>query len=343
MDTEKQISGLIKAFQEIQNLLHKAASEPTLQEEFQTVLTRAQQENPWFTQENLKFALEQWAQLLTRENIKAWLSNYRIAKIPKKVGLILAGNIPIVGFHDVLSVILSGNIPMIKMSSKDRLLLPFILKQWSLYSEGNIKYELVEKLQDYDAVIATGSNNTARYLEYYFKDTQHIIRKNRTSVAVLTGDETDEELKSLGEDVFRYFGMGCRNVTQLLIPEDFPLDRIFENFTAFGDVINHNSYANNYDYHKAIYLLNQEKFWDNNVVMMKEETQLFSPLSVLFFSRYNNQQEVHDFLEQNTENIQCVVAKPELGMESVYFGETQKPSITDYADNIDTMRFLELI
>ena len=342
MDTDKQISGLIKVFQEIQSLL-KIDAETDLQEEFQAVLMRAQQENPWFTQENLKFALRQWTELLTEDHLKTWLSDYRTAKTPKKVGLILAGNIPLVGFHDVLSVILSGNIPMIKMSSKDRQLLPFILKYWNFYSGGNITYELVEKLQDYDAVIATGSNNTARYLEYYFKDTQRIIRKNRTSVAVLSGHETDEELQSLGEDVFRYFGMGCRNVTQLLIPDDFSLDRIFGSFTAFGEIINHHSYANNYDYHKAIYLLNQEKFWDNNFVMMMEETQLFSPLSVLYFLRYRDLREVQNFLEQNAENIQCVVAMPEAGLESVNFGETQKPSLTDYADKTDTMRFLELI
>jgi len=172
---------------------------------------------------------------------------------------------------------------VIKLSSKDKRMLPFLLEKWNEFSKGAVQYEMAERLENFDAVIATGSNNTARYLEYYFKDSLSIIRKNRTSIAVLNGDETDAELQLLAEDIFRYYGLGCRNVTRLFIPEDFLIDRIFENFLNFKDVINHNKYANNYEYNRAVYLLNQEKFWDNNFVMLKEDEALFSPLSVINF------------------------------------------------------------
>lgn len=344
MNTEKQILGLSKVADFLRNFLNKnGESFNTDEAEFDGLLRRSQLENPWFTQESLRFALNQWAELLTVENIESWLSHYQISKTAKSVGLILAGNIPLVGLHDVISVVLSGNIPLIKLSSKDKLILPFLLKKWHEFSEGNINYEFVEKLENFDAVIATGSNNTARYLDFYFKNHLNIIRKNRTSVAVLKGDETDEELQLLAEDIFRYFGLGCRNVTRLFIPQNFKLDRLFENFINFGEIINHNSYANNYDYNKAVYLLNQEKFWDNNFVMLKEDDALFSPLSVINFSRYDHLESIKTFLTENETNIQCVVAKPELGINSIGFGEAQNPGLDTYADNVDTMKFLEVI
>lgn len=310
---------------------------------FMAVLRQAQTENPWFTIANQTFALRQWADLLTRENITAWLSSYRPATVSKRVGLILAGNIPLVGFHDVVSVVLSQHIPLIKQSSKDKVVLPFLMKLWQGFSDGTVAYEFVERLEDFDAVIATGSNNTARYLEYYFKDHLSIIRKNRTSIAVLTGEETEANLTALAEDIFRYYGLGCRNVTRLFLPEHFKIDRLFESFVGFGDVINHNKYANNYEYNRAVYLLNQERFWDNNFVMLKEDNSLFSPLSVVNFSRYKDISEVKDFICQNEENIQVVIAGAAAGLASVPFGEAQHPSLDTYADHVDTMRFLEVI
>ncbi|MCU7541937.1 acyl-CoA reductase [Riemerella anatipestifer] len=309
---------------------------------FSAKLSRAEIENPWFTQDSLRFALKQWADLLTEENLNDWVNSYPETKGGKKVGLILAGNIPLVGFHDVITVVLSGHTPVIKMSSKDKQILPFLLEKWASLSDG-IEYQLVEKLENYDAVIATGSNNTARYLEYYFKNKPNIIRKNRTSVAVLSGKEIDEELQLLAEDIFRYFGLGCRNVTRLFIPQDFKLERLFENFVGFQDIINHHKYANNYDYNRAVYLLNQENFWDNNFVMLKEDTQLFSPLSVINFSRYDNIAEVEAFLNENHENIQCIVSHLCLNRGEVGFGEAQTPSLNTYADDIDTMAFLSAI
>ncbi|WP_294200742.1 acyl-CoA reductase, partial [uncultured Chryseobacterium sp.] len=318
MNTENQVLGLTRLSRYIKDFLAKnqdAYSEDDAG--FESLLERSKIENPWFTIENQKFALQQWADLLTEKNIGSWLNKYRISGISKRVGLILAGNIPLVGFHDVISVVLSNHIPVIKLSSKDKYMIPFLLKKWNEFSEGSVPFEFVEKLENFDAVIATGSNNTARYLEYYFKNHLHIIRKNRTSIAVLKGDETEEDLKLLAEDIFRYFGLGCRNVTRLFIPQDFVIDRLFESFLDFQDIINHNKYANNYDYNRAIHLLNQEKFWDNNFVMLKEDEKLFSPLSVINFSRYSSLDEVKSFIAENEENIQCIVAGEELGLNSV--------------------------
>lgn len=345
MKKQVYILGLIKLGKFIKDFLSKNTEDYNeFDEEFSVVLRKSELDNPWFNIENQKYALQQWANLLTEEKINDWLSAYSFSEKPKKVGLILAGNIPLVGFHDVVSTIMSGNIPVIKLSSKDKMMIPFLLRRWNEFSENKIEFQIVEKLSDYDAVIATGSNNTARYLEYYFKDSLSLIRKNRTSVAVLNGNETDEEIQALANDIFRYFGLGCRNVTRLFIPKDFGLERLFENFMNFKEVINHNKYANNYDYNRAIFLLNQEKFWDNNFVLLKEDDKLFSPLGVLHFSRYENIEEVKDFLSENEQDIQCIVARPELSIEnSVAIGEAQCPSLNTYADNVDTMRFLEVI
>ncbi|GAA5088887.1 acyl-CoA reductase [Chryseobacterium ginsengisoli] len=344
MNIENQVLGLTKLSDYIKAFLAKNEQDYNENDsDFELLLEKSKIENQWFTIENQKFALQQWADLLTEENIKNWIKEYSISKISKRVGLILAGNIPLVGFHDVISVVLSNHIPVIKLSSKDKYMIPFLLKNWNEFSQGNVEFEFVEKLENFDAVIATGSNNTARYLEYYFKNHLNIIRKNRTSIAVLKGDESEEELQLLAEDIFRYFGLGCRNVTRLLIPQDFVIDRLFENFLNFQDVINHNKYVNNYEYNRAVYLLNQEKFWDNNFVMMKEDDKLFSPLSVINFSRYSSLDEVKIFIAENEENIQCVVAKKELGLDSIELGEAQNPGLDTYADNVDTMKFLSLI
>lgn len=344
MNIENQVLGLTRLSHYIKEFLLKNSEHYNENNvDFELLLKKSEIENPWFTIENQKFALKQWADLLTDENINKWLKEYSLSKTSKRVGLILAGNIPLVGFHDVISVVLSNHIPVIKLSSKDRYMIPFLLKKWNEFSDGNVMFEFVERLENFDAVIATGSNNTARYLEYYFKNHLHIIRKNRTSIAVIKGDETEEELKLLAEDIFRYFGLGCRNVTRLFIPQDYVIDRIFESFLDFQDIINHNKYANNYDYNRAVYLLNQEKFWDNNFVMLKEDEKLFSPLSVINFSRYSSLDEVKDFIAENEENIQCVVAKGELGLDSIALGEAQNPGLDTYADNVDTMKFLSVI
>ncbi|SFN39502.1 Acyl-CoA reductase (LuxC) [Chryseobacterium oleae] len=344
MNIENQVLGLIKLSEYIKEFLAKDSADYNDHDnEFESLLKRSEIENPWFTMENQKFALNEWTQLLTQENINNWIGNYSVSKASKRVGLILAGNIPLVGLHDVISVVVSGHIPLIKLSSKDKRMVPFLLEKWNEFSGGAVPFEFVERLENFDAVIATGSNNTARYLEYYFKDHLSIIRKNRTSAAVLKGDETPEELQLLAEDIFRYFGLGCRNVTRIFIPEDFVIDRLFESFTGFQDIINHHKYANNYDYNRAVYLLNRDLFWDNNFVMLKEDDKLFSPLSVINFSRYSSLDEVKSFLAENEGDIQCIVAKEELGLDSIPFGEAQHPALDTYADNVDTMKFLEVV
>ena len=344
MNIKNQVLGLTRLSDYIKDFLAKnPADYNENDDDFELLLKKSEIENPWFTIENQKFALNQWADLLTEENINNWLKEYSISKISKRVGLIMAGNIPLVGFHDVVSVVLSNHIPVIKLSSKDKYMIPFLLKKWKEFSDNQVEYEFVERLENFDAVIATGSNNTARYLEYYFKNHLHIIRKNRTSVAVLKGDETPGELQLLAKDIFQYFGLGCRNVTRLFIPQDFIIDRLFESFVGYHDIINHNKYANNYEYNRAVYLLNMDKFWDNNFVMLKEDDKLFSPLSVINFSRYSSLDEVKNFINENEGNIQCVVAKDELVLDSVKLGDAQNPGLDTYADNVDTMKFLSLI
>jgi len=344
MNKEAKNQGLEALGKFINSFLNKSSEEYSEKEkELSKALEKAQISNPWFTQENLRFALKEWGNNLKKDKIEAWLSAYKINSTPKKVGLILAGNIPLVGFHDILCTVLSGHIPLIKMSSKDKELLPVLMKFWNEFSGNVLEYEWVDKLENFDAVIATGSNNTARYLEYYFKDYLNIIRKNRTSIALLTGGETDEELQLLAQDIFRYFGLGCRNVTRLFLPSDFDLERLFKNFVQHQDIVNHHKYANNYEYNRAIYLLNQEKFWDNHFVILKENDDLFSPLGVINFSRYQDIQEVKNFISLHREDIQCIVAKELEGENVVNFGETQSPELSTYADNVDTMAFLSAL
>lgn len=344
MLNENKILGLEKLGLFIKGFLDKTEEQYHEKEErFSALIRRSEIENPWFTKENQLYNLKQWAGLLTKQTIENWLSKYQLSRTPKRVGLILAGNIPLVGFHDIISVVLSNHIPVIKLSSKDKLVLPFLVEVWNEFSNNEIQYDVVERLENFDAVIATGSNNTARYLAYYFKNHLSIIRKNRTSIAVLKGDETVEELQLLADDIFRYFGLGCRNVTKLLIPNDMKVDGLFENFIHYKDIINHNKYANNYDYNRAVYLLNQDLFWDNNFVMLREDEKLFSPLSVVNFSRYETLEDAKQFVQDNRAEIQAIVAKPELGLDSIGFGETQNPSLDTYADDVDTMAFLSVI
>lgn len=345
MKASTKISGLAQLGQWINHFLNTEEAQYTADEQrFSEVLKRSEIENAWFTPESLRWALQQWAKLLTEDQLQEWVSAYPTIDQPKRVGLILAGNIPLVGFHDIISVVLSGHTPIIKCSSKDQRLIPYLMERWAAFCGGDLEYTLVERMENYDAIIATGSNNTARYLEYYFKKVPHIIRKNRTSVAVLRGDETDEELQRLAQDIFIYYGLGCRNVTRLFIPQDFKLDRLFENFFGFKDIIHHHQYANNYDYNKAVYLLNQEVFWDNNFVMLKEDERLFSPLAVIHFSRYERLEDALTAIDAHKEEIQCVVAAPRLGLgESVDFGQAQQPDLKTYADNVDTMKFLTSI
>lgn len=298
----------------------------------------AEQINPWFTIDNQMYSFDYWSKTLTEENLKKWLKKLPKNTQPKKIGIICAGNIPMVGFHDILSVILSGNFASIKLSSKDNVLIPYFLDELSKIFKGLKNfYEFSPKIQEVDAVIATGSNNTARYFESYFKNIPHIIRRNRTSVAVFSGKETDADLVNFADDVFRYFGLGCRNVTQIFIPEGFDLNRIFKAFFPWKEIINHHKYANNYDYNKAVYLMNQYEIIENGFLLLKESDELKSPLAVLFYKRYKDMDEVRNFIAQHNEQLQCVVGN---ATNQIPFGQAQKPRLDDYADGIDTLTWL---
>lgn len=312
-------------------------------EDFENLIHLSQSHNGWYTPEQVYFAINSWTEALTNENLDKWLSQYSFDALEKEktVALILAGNIPLVGFHDFLSVLITGNKALIKTSSNDQHLLPFLAK-YLIAADETLKDKItfVEgKLENFDAVIATGSNNTARYFEYYFKDKPSIIRKNRNSVAVLNGKESKEELEALGEDIFRYFGLGCRNVSKIFVPKDYSFDSFFEAMFKYQDVIHYEKYANNYDYNKAVFLMSNFKLLDNGFLTIKEDTSYASPISSVFYEFYENIDDLKTRLESDSEQIQCIVSN-NLIKNSITFGETQKPQLWDYADNVDTITFL---
>ncbi len=311
-------------------------------DDFIKLIELSQSHNGWFTNENICFALQSWANALTEENINKWLSPYNFSKVnTKNIGLILAGNIPLVGFHDFLSVLISGHNALVKTSSNDQHLLQF-LSNYLISIEPRLESRItfVEgKLENFDAVIATGSNNTARYFDYYFKDKPNIIRKNRNSVAVLNGEETKDELISLGEDIFRYFGLGCRNVSKIFVPKNYNFDSFFNAVFEYQEIVQYEKYANNYDYNKAVYLMSNFKLLDNGFLTLKEDSSYSSPISSVFYEYYESKEEIEQKLKNDAEKIQCIVSKKSFP-NSIYFGETQLPNLWDYADNVDTIRFL---
>src|SRR5690554_3983692 len=309
---------------------------------FKHQLKLAKEHNGWFTNENMGFALENWSKALTYSNIKRFIDKYHFKDTnPKKVAVIMAGNIPLVGFHDFFCVLLVGHKVLVKQSSNDKHLLPYLakyLEQEAPGFKGQIEFT-EEKLRDFDAVIATGSDNTARYFEYYFKGKPSIIRKNRNSVAVLTGNETDAELERLSHDIFRYYGLGCRNVSKLFVPKNYDFDSFFKAMYTYKDVIYYEKYANNYDYNKAVFLMSNFNILDNDFLAIKEDTSFASPISSVFYEYYNDIDEVAQRLENDKEKIQCVVSHANI-QNSISFGTSQKPNLWDYADNVDTMKFL---
>lgn len=315
-------------------------------DDFEKLIHLSQSHNGWYTPEQVYFAIKSWADALTEENIDKWLSQYaqdfaQPDKTEKNVALILAGNIPLVGFHDFLSVLITGNKALIKTSSNDQHLLPFLAK-YLIFADESLQSKIsfvAGKLENFDTVIATGSNNTARYFEYYFKDKPSIIRKNRNSVAVLNGKETHEELEALGEDIFRYFGLGCRNVSKLFVPKGYLFDAFFQAIFKYQDVIHYEKYANNYDYNKAVFLMSNFKLLDNGFLTLKEDPSYASPISSVFYEFYDSLEDLQSRLNADAEQIQCI-ASNDLIKNSIAFGQTQNPQLWDYADNVDTITFL---
>lgn len=311
-------------------------------ENIQSKIRRAEAENGWFVRENIKFAFESWSQALSKENIHQWLSVYNIKNTsPKTIAVIMAGNIPLVGMHDFLSVLITGNKALVKLSTNDRILLPMLTE--FLVAQNSEFENLIQfsegKLENFDAVIATGSNNTARYFDYYFGKYPHIIRKNRNSVAVLTGDETEEDLRRLADDIFRYFGLGCRNVSKLFVPPNYSFDRFFNGMFSWKEIIHNNKYINNYDYNKAVYLMDSLPLLDNEFLLLKEDGAFSSPIAVVFYEQYSSMEDLQHRLEKNKDQIQCVVSNDQI-VQAVPFGKAQLPELWDYADKIDTVNFL---
>lgn len=302
-------------------------------------------QNPWFTERNIKLSLHAIGESLSSENINSWINKYpglNREHEMKKIGVITAGNIPLVGFHDFISVLISGNVFYGKLSSKDNRLLRFIA-DYLIHINKDFEERIIfteNLLENFDAIIATGSNNTARYFEYYFGKYPHIIRKNRNSVAILDGTETKDEIEALAIDIFSYFGLGCRNVSKLFLPKDYCFDLFFENIQQFVLMYHHNKYANNYDYNKSVYLMNKIQHFDNGFVILKEDEGFSSPIGVLFFQYYDDISKVKDYLDINKDQIQCIVSKDGLIENSLPFGKAQKPELWDYADNVDTMEFI---
>ncbi len=313
-------------------------------EALQNLIQSARNKNAWFTDDEVNKAIKANAQMLNANDINKWLSVYQLKEEQaKKIGLILAGNLPMVGFHDIIAVLLSGNIALIKLSSQDDNLIPFILDNL-IQIEPLFKQQIqfVERLENFDAVIATGSNNSSRYFDYYFSKVPNIIRKNRNSIALITGNETRDELSLLGKDIFDYYGLGCRNVAKLLVPKDYDFIPFFESIEHFNPILNHHKYQNNYDYNKSIYLINKNKHFDNGFLLVTESEQLTSPLSAVFYQEYETIEEAVNYIKTQKENMQVVVTNAQLDLPTakVNFGDSQNPKLWDYADGVDTMQFL---
>ncbi|MBX2945587.1 MAG: acyl-CoA reductase [Cyclobacteriaceae bacterium] len=308
------------------------------------LVMEAGQENPWFTQASIRKAIKGIVNYLDHKKLKQWLQDYNLQNSnPKTIALIMAGNIPLVGFHDLLCVLLSGHKALIKLSSKDSKLNRYLIERLIGIAPGFESHITIqtETLKGYDAVIATGSDNTARHFEYYFRNVPHLIRRNRTSCAILSGTETKNDFINLGYDVFDYFGLGCRNVSKLYIPVVYDFKPLLEAWKSFGPVIQHHKYANNYDYQKSILLVNQLPFLDTGFILLQESDKLVSPIAVLYYEQYSDDNSLKKALEASASKLQCVVG--EKFPATIPFGKTQQPELWDYADGIDTMAFLSSI
>ena len=305
--------------------------------EWQEAKHKASLTNPWFTPEFIDLAAGNIAKkFLDKEKLQSWTSYYKPGSVdPKKVGIVMAGNIPLVGFHDLLSVFISGHRSIIKASSKDEVLIRHLVQK--LTERDKELNELIvfqEMLKGCDAYIATGSNNSARYFEYYFKKYAHIIRRNRTSVAVLDGNETTTELEKLADDVHLYFGMGCRNVTKIYVPKEYDFIPMLSAFKKYDHFKDHHKYKNNYDYNLALHILNGKFYMSNESIILFENPSIFSPISQLNYEFYTDKNVVAESLA-SMDDLQCAV-----GHDYIPFGQAQIPSLTDYADGIDTLNFL---
>lgn len=310
-------------------------------DQFDELALSAQNQNNWFVKENIQEAFSGITKFLKEENLNQWLSNYTFGKSANgsiKIGVIAAGNIPMVGFHDVLSVLVSGHSLMLKMSSDDAVLMNYVLNLlFEVEPSYKDRVEVVERLNDADAYIATGSDNSARYFKYYFKEKPNVIRQNRSSAVVLTGNESIKDIQNLGRDIFQYYGLGCRNISKAFVPEGYDFKFMLDNLQEWEWVGDHHKYRNNYDYNKSIYLVNKEPHLDNGFMLIRESVEMVSPISVLYYQQYTHDRELQELLQANESKIQCVVGA---GDGFIPFGQAQHPEVWDYADGVDTIEFL---
>ena len=304
---------------------------------FQSLATSAKNENPWFTVDSVRMAVRGITSWLDAGKLLAWTASYNLEVPSRTIAIVMAGNIPLVGFHDFLCVLIAGHTVMIRTSSKDTVLIRYLVNALiRIEPRFADKIIFAEMLKGFDAIIATGSDNTSRYFEYYFGKYPHIIRRNRTSVAVINGHESTEDLVALGNDVFTYFGLGCRNVGKLFLPKGYSPTHLLDAWQSHRDIIHHHKYCNNYDYQKSVLLVAQLPFLDSGYVMLQEHEKLFSPLSVVYYEYYNDEESLAGKLRAVEDKIQCIVS----GNGEIKFGQSQFPSLTDYADRMDTMKFV---
>ncbi len=321
-------------------------------EDLETAIRQSSAENQWFTDEHIRSALKAIAErFLDRDALGSWAAQYPLADpgYPEKtVGLIMAGNIPLVGFHDWLCVFVAGQRAKVKLSDKDKRLLPLLVQKMGQWRQDSWAYTEflsdTDFLKAFDAVIATGSNNTARYFEQYFGKYPNIIRRNRNSIAVLTGNETAPELYALGRDIFSYFGLGCRNVSKLYVPHGYDFDTLLEALHEYREIIHHNKYKNNFDYNFTLFIINNIPHKNNGCLLLREDTALQARIASVHYEYYNNLEELDTSLISRKGDIQCIVGQVSLPHLSVLpFGKSQEPALTDYADGIDVMEFLSAL
>lgn len=309
-------------------------------------VNKACMENPWFTQEGYGYMLSAIEEnFLNQEKLDNFAQSYpglASYRTSKRVGLIMAGNLPLVGFHDLLCVILAGHRCQIKQAEKDQWVWPVLVHLWKNDYPALIDYiGFEERLSGFDAVIATGSNLSSRYFHKYFGQYPHLIRQNRNSLALLTGDESSVELELLGQDIFAFYGLGCRNVSSLILPLGFDIKQLLDCWRPYDYVINNHKYKHNFDYHLATLIINNLPYHENGFVILQPNSQLASKVAMVHYQTYDNLSETLAFLSNQDQLIQVIVSQKKLpGWKHVYFGTSQQPELNDFADRVDTLAFL---
>jgi hypothetical protein len=311
-------------------------------DELTALAARARNQNAWFDALNVTAAFAGLAHMLAEEPLRRWAGRYPAEPTAvRKIGVVMAGNIPMVGFHDMLCVLISGHILLAKLSADDTVLMLWLMEELTRIEPRFAEFiQVLPRLNAADAFIATGSDNTARYFDYYFGKKPHIIRRNRTSVAVLTGLETGEELAKLGPDIFQYYGLGCRNVSKLFVPKDYSFVPLLDALQPFEGVLHHHKYNNNYDYNKSILLVNRVPHFDTGFFLIRPSEALVSPISMVFSAEYTSEIDLVDQLTDIAAQTQCVVSAGARFAGSHPFGQAQSPPVDEYADRVDTMEFL---